>query len=99
MIDGLEYIEQSKLNGHKLKIKRNVVVIKAGNTRDDCATIVNERGAEHVTMLYRRTASEMTAYPHEYDSHQVSEGSTGLSFWPNWRWGSAWKSNVEGVDA
>jgi glutamate synthase (NADPH/NADH) small chain len=67
VIDGLEYIEQSKLNGHNLKIGRNVVVIGAGNTAIDCATIAKRCGAEHVTMLYRRTASEMTAYPHEYD--------------------------------
>ncbi len=67
VIDGLEYIEQSKLNGHNLKIGRNVVVIGAGNTAIDCATIAKRCGAEHVTMIYRRTANEMTAYPHEYD--------------------------------
>jgi glutamate synthase (NADPH/NADH) small chain len=44
-----------------------VVVIGAGNTAIDCATIAKRCGAEHVTMLYRRTASEMTAYTHEYD--------------------------------
>jgi len=43
------------------------VVIGAGNTAIDCATIAKRGGGEHVTMLYRRTASEMTAYPHEYD--------------------------------
>ena len=67
VIDGLEYIEQSKLNGHNMKIGNNVVVIGAGNTAIDCATIAKRCGAENVTMLYRRTASEMTAYPHEYD--------------------------------
>ena len=67
VIDGLEYIEQSKLNGRGMKIGRNVVVIGAGNTAIDCATIAKRCGGEHVTMLYRRTASEMTAYPHEYD--------------------------------
>src|ERR1700675_907161 len=67
VIDGLEYIEQSKLNGHNLKIGRNVVVIGAGNTAIDCATIAKRMGAERVTMIYRRTAHEMTAYPHEYD--------------------------------
>ncbi len=67
VLDGLEYIEQSKLNGRNLKIGRNVVVIGAGNTAIDCATIAKRCGAEHVTMIYRRTANEMTAYPHEYD--------------------------------
>ncbi len=67
VLDGLEYIEQSKLNGHNLKVGRNVVVIGAGNTAIDCATIAKRLGAERVTMLYRRTSREMTAYPHEFD--------------------------------
>lgn len=67
ILDGLEYIEQSKMNGQALKVGKNVVVIGAGNTAIDCATIAKRLGSEHVTMIYRRTASEMTAYPHEYD--------------------------------
>jgi dihydropyrimidine dehydrogenase (NAD+) subunit PreT len=67
ILDGLEYIEQSKMNGDALKIGKNVVVIGAGNTAIDCATIAKRLGGGNVTMIYRRTASEMTAYPHEYD--------------------------------
>jgi dihydropyrimidine dehydrogenase (NAD+) subunit PreT len=67
VLDGLEYIEQSKLGAPNLKIGRNVVVIGAGNTAIDCATIAKRLGAERVTMIYRRTENEMTAYPHEYD--------------------------------
>jgi dihydropyrimidine dehydrogenase (NAD+) subunit PreT len=67
IIDGLEYIEQSKLNTSNLAVGRNVVVIGAGNTAIDCATIAKRLGAAHVTMIYRRTEKEMTAYPHEYD--------------------------------
>ena len=67
ILDGLEYIEQSKMNGQALKVGKNVVVIGAGNTAIDCATIAKRLGSEHVTMIYRRTAKEMTAYPHEYD--------------------------------
>jgi dihydropyrimidine dehydrogenase (NAD+) subunit PreT len=66
-IDGLEYIEQSKINRASLRIGRQVVVIGAGNTAIDCATIAKRLGAERVTMIYRRTEQEMTAYPHEYD--------------------------------
>ena len=40
---------------------------RAGNTAIDCATIAKRLGAEHVTMVYRRTATEMTAYPHEVE--------------------------------
>jgi len=67
IIDGLEYIEQSKLNAHKMIIGRNVAVIGAGNTAIDCATIAKRLGAETVTMVYRRSENEMTSYPHEYD--------------------------------
>jgi dihydropyrimidine dehydrogenase (NAD+) subunit PreT len=67
IIDGLEYIEQSKLDAPNLVVGCNVVVIGAGNTAIDCATIAKRLGARHVTMVYRRTEREMTAYPHEYD--------------------------------
>jgi dihydropyrimidine dehydrogenase (NAD+) subunit PreT len=67
ILDGLEYIEHSKLKADSLKIGRSVVVIGAGNTAIDCATIAKRCGGEHVTMIYRRTAREMTAYPHEYE--------------------------------
>jgi len=50
-----------------MDIGRRVVVIGAGNTAIDCATIAKRLGAEQVTMLYRRTAQEMTAYPHEIE--------------------------------
>ncbi len=32
----------------------------------DCATIAKRMGAERVTVVYRRSEKEMTAYPHEY---------------------------------
>jgi dihydropyrimidine dehydrogenase (NAD+) subunit PreT len=67
ILDGLEYIEQSKLDEHNLKIGRNVVVIGAGNTAIDCATIAKRLGAAQVTMVYRRSEKEMTAYTHEYE--------------------------------
>jgi dihydropyrimidine dehydrogenase (NAD+) subunit PreT len=67
ILDGLEYIELSKMDRPKLVIGRNVLVIGAGNTAIDCATIAKRLGAEHVTMVYRRSEKEMTAYKHEYD--------------------------------
>ena len=67
IIDGLEYIEQSKLDAPNIVIGRNVVVIGAGNTAIDCATIARRLGASQVTMVYRRSEKEMTAYAHEYD--------------------------------
>ena len=67
IIDGLEYIEQSKLDAGKLIVGNKVVVVGAGNTAIDCATIAKRLGAQSVTMVYRRGEKEMTAYAHEYD--------------------------------
>jgi dihydropyrimidine dehydrogenase (NAD+) subunit PreT len=67
ILDGLEYIEQSKSDAAAMKVGQKVVVVGAGNTAIDCATIAKRLGAERVTMIYRRTENEMTAYPHEYD--------------------------------
>jgi len=66
IVEGLEFIEASKLNPQRLRVGTDVVVIGAGNTAVDCATIAKRLGAERVTMVYRRTEKEMTAYPHEY---------------------------------
>jgi dihydropyrimidine dehydrogenase (NAD+) subunit PreT len=65
--DGLAYIEQSKLGLTSISTGRRVIVIGAGNTAIDCATVAKRTGAERVTMVYRRTEREMTAYPHEYE--------------------------------
>ncbi len=67
IVDGLNYIEQSKLNRSGLKIGRSVIVIGAGNTAIDCATIAKRLGAERVTIVYRRSEREMSAYDHEYE--------------------------------
>jgi glutamate synthase (NADPH/NADH) small chain len=66
-VDGLEFIEGSKTDAASLKVGRTVIVIGAGNTAVDCATIAKRLGAERVTMVYRRTDREMTCYEHEYD--------------------------------
>ena len=67
IIDGLEFIEGSKTDAASLTVGRNVIVIGAGNTAVDCATIAKRLGAGRVTMVYRRTDREMTCYEHEYD--------------------------------
>jgi len=67
IVDGLEYIEESKLNGEGMTVGQNVVVIGAGNTAIDCATIATRLGAGTVTMVYRRSEREVRAYRHELD--------------------------------
>jgi glutamate synthase (NADPH/NADH) small chain len=78
IVDGLEYIEQSKLNPAAMTVGRNVVVIGAGNTAIDCATVAKRLGAEQVTMVYRRSEQEMSAYPHEYEF--VKKEGVGFRF-------------------
>jgi dihydropyrimidine dehydrogenase (NAD+) subunit PreT len=73
IVDGLSYIEASKTDAANLRVGRDVVVIGAGNTAIDCATIAKRLGAERVTMVYRRTVREMTCYEHEYQ-FALSEG-------------------------
>lgn len=67
IVDGLKYIADSKINRAALPNGNQVLVIGAGNTAIDCATIAKRMGAQHVTILYRRTEAEMTAYPHEVE--------------------------------
>jgi glutamate synthase (NADPH/NADH) small chain len=67
IVDGLDYIEKSKMGADELVIGHNVIVIGAGNTAIDCATIGKRLGKEQVTIVYRRSEREMTAYAHEYD--------------------------------
>jgi len=66
VVDGLAFLETSKTDPGSLTVGRRVVVIGAGNTAIDCATVAKRLGAEEVTILYRRTASQMSAYTHEY---------------------------------
>ena len=77
VLDGLQYIEGSKHTPSQLRVGRNVVVIGSGNTAIDCATIARRLGAERVTMVYRRTENEMTAYAHEYDFVKRE----GVNYW------------------
>ena len=67
VLDGLRYVENSKVASSPFAIGKQVAVIGAGNTAIDCATIARRLGAERVTIVYRRTECEMTAYPHEYE--------------------------------
>lgn len=48
-----------------IAIGNDVLVVGAGNTAIDAATVAKRLGAERVTMLYRRGREEMSAYDHE----------------------------------
>ena len=64
--DGLAFIEAAKLDPASLKPGGRAVVIGAGNTAIDAATMARRAGAE-VNMVYRRSEHQMTAYRHEYE--------------------------------
>lgn len=66
VLDGLDFIEQAKLNPASIQPGHKAVVIGAGNTAIDAATMARRAGAD-VNMVYRRTEREMTAYRHEYE--------------------------------
>ncbi|UQN09946.1 NAD(P)-dependent oxidoreductase [Deinococcus sp. QL22] len=65
-LDGLDFIEQAKLNPASIQPGHKAIVIGAGNTAIDAATMARRAGAD-VNMVYRRTEREMTAYRHEYE--------------------------------
>jgi dihydropyrimidine dehydrogenase (NAD+) subunit PreT len=64
--DSLPFIEALK-TGRPPAVGPNVVVIGGGNTAIDVAREAVRLGAEHVTLLYRRTEAEMPAYPQEVE--------------------------------
>lgn len=68
VVEALEFVFQSHRKPlDQCTVGRNVIVIGAGNTAVDCATEAVRLGAEKVTMAYRRSQHEMSAYAYEYD--------------------------------
>lgn len=66
--DALTFIEHLKSHPYsKTRVGQAVVVIGAGNTAIDAATQAKRLGAERVTIVYRRGASDMSAYAYEYE--------------------------------
>jgi dihydropyrimidine dehydrogenase (NAD+) subunit PreT len=72
VIDALRFIAGYKTTS-QIVAGRKVVVIGAGNTAIDAASAARRLGADDVIMLYRRTATEMSAFVFEYE-HAKHEG-------------------------
>jgi dihydropyrimidine dehydrogenase (NAD+) subunit PreT len=72
VIDALEFIARYKTAG-LLNVGNNVVVVGAGNTAIDAANAARRLGAARVTIVYRRTESDMPAFGFEYE-HAKQEG-------------------------
>ena len=66
--DALEFIHYIKTRDWKsVPLGKNVVVIGAGNTAIDAVTQARRLGAEKVTMVYRRTEKDASAYAYEME--------------------------------
>lgn len=65
--DAIDFVKETKTAKTMDLIGKKAVVIGAGNTAIDAATCSVRLGAEDVSILYRRTQAEMTAYDFEYD--------------------------------
>jgi glutamate synthase (NADPH/NADH) small chain len=72
VVDALEFIARYKTAGD-LKVGNQVVVVGAGNTAIDAANAARRLGADHVTIVYRRTENDMPAFGFEYE-HAKQEG-------------------------
>ncbi len=55
---GIDFMKKANL-GQELSVGRHVVVIGGGYTAMDCSRTSLRHGAEHVTIAYRRTRSEL----------------------------------------
>jgi len=66
--DALHFIERVKTREwSSVPLGKTVAVIGAGNTAIDAVTQAKRLGAEHVLMVYRKTAAEMPAYNYEFE--------------------------------
>ncbi|MEW6031713.1 MAG: FAD-dependent oxidoreductase [Bacillota bacterium] len=63
---GVSFLRRVNL-GERIEVGRRVVVIGGGNTAVDCARSALRLGADEVTIVYRRSAAEMTALPEEIE--------------------------------
>jgi dihydropyrimidine dehydrogenase (NAD+) subunit PreT len=79
VIGAVEFIEEVRMNHHKVKMPSRVIVLGGGNTAMDAASAAARLGANTVTLAYRRGKEEMGAYPFEY-TLAVGAGVDSLFF-------------------
>ncbi|CAN5376014.1 NAD(P)-dependent oxidoreductase [soil metagenome] len=66
--EGLAFIYQMHRKPYEeCVVGKNVVVLGCGNTAIDCATAAVRLGAEKVTIAYRRSSADKSAYEYEYE--------------------------------
>ena len=67
VIGAVEFIEDLRMNHHKVMVPNKVVIIGGGNTAMDAASEAARMGARKTVLAYRRSKKEMGAYVFEYD--------------------------------
>ena len=72
VMDSLKFLQTYNLRG-SVPVKKDVVIVGGGNAAIDAARTAIRLGAQNVTMVYRRTQAEMTAYAEEIEE-AVQEG-------------------------
>ncbi len=69
VVDSMDFLRQYNIRG-SVPVGKDVVVIGGGNAAIDAARTALRLGAEHVTVVYRRTREQMPAYAEEIDEAQ-----------------------------
>ena len=77
VVDALAFLKAANLGSGAVPGKR-VIVIGGGNVAIDAARVAKRLGAEQVTVVYRRSAQEMPAYPEEI--HGAMEEGIDFSY-------------------
>ena len=67
VVGAVEWIEQLKLNHHRVFVPKKIIVLGGGNTAMDAAGESARMGAQSVILAYRRSKEQMGAYRFEYD--------------------------------
>ncbi len=67
VIGAVEFIEELRMQHHKVKVPNKVVVIGGGNTAMDAASEAARMGARKTVLAYRKSKETMGAYGFEYD--------------------------------
>ena len=72
VLDGVDFLRTVAL-GQEFKIGKKVAIIGGGNSAIDCARVALRVGSSDVTIVYRRTRTEMPAAPEEVEA-AIHEG-------------------------
>jgi NADPH-dependent glutamate synthase beta subunit-like oxidoreductase/Pyruvate/2-oxoacid:ferredoxin oxidoreductase delta subunit len=67
VIEGIKFLRDVS-SGKKVKLGKKVAVIGGGNTAADCARTARRAGVKDVTVIYRRSRTEMPALPEDVES-------------------------------